>query len=222
MLGPDVEPVQEGIFVHFDRCGLKGPSGVMHFCAKKRAPFALAVQAIALGRPRLKRVGGRSDLLDGAILGRKRLLINAVMVVNRCPTIVDRNTTVSIGKVKESPGCPNGKAPRDIEAEKPDTGLALVSDVGPHVYFGKVAKIRDLREVPEGHSFHVEGNDCYIGFAVMNINLQLIRNAGSQVVNIDFPVEEQQVHPGLGEQPLLVWQCPGSMIDLREGWMVEG
>ena len=95
-----------------------------------------------------------------------------------------------IGQMEKGSSCPSWKTSWDIQAKEPDAGLPLVCNVGPNIDFGKVAKERDFRAIPKRDAFHVERYDSDIGFSIMKIDFELIRDASSQIADIYFPVDK--------------------------------
>lgn len=70
-------------------------------------------------------------------------------------------------------------------------------DVGPDIEFEEIREAGDTGEEAWPDPLHGEGNEAEVCFAVMEVDVKSVGEAGLDQVRGDFPVEEEEISPAL-------------------------
>lgn len=112
--------------------------------------------------------------------------------------VLSRHAGVLVGEVEEAPGEFDSDGLVTIEREEPNAGAArFVVDVGADVEFEKVGKPRDAGEEARTDFLHKEGDEAEVALAIVQVDGEAIGNAGLDFGGVDFPMEKEEVAPGL-------------------------
>src|ERR1700722_15141233 len=118
-----------------------------------------------------------------------------------------------IGEMEPGTSDRDGDRVCGVEAEEPDAGFAAVRDIGAHVEFGECGERRQRRRGAQAHARHAEGNHADPGFALKRVDFEWGGDEWTQSRNIDSPVREEQIVPGLRHDPRTRRDRPWAMCD---------
>ena len=129
---------------------------------------------------------------------------------------VKRDLCAKIGEMKPLPSSPDSEWIRCVQAEEPDTRLAVVFDVEAQVAFWEGRDPGQVGKRASGDALHPEGHQADPGRALELLDSQPCWHERLQRCDRDRPVGKEQVAPGLPPAPAMLRDRPGPMVESRE------
>ncbi len=185
------------------------------------------VEAIALGQKVFERAGGgrngrrRRTIARGEACRRVPFLSALGAVTD--PAVLGRAPHVrrEVGKVHDRARNSDRERIGGVEAEEEHAGPIPEPDVRADIELGERRQPRQCRNAARRHVRHPERHDSDPCLSIEQIDLERCRNLRPELRDVDRPVREQQVVPGLRHQPRRGGHRPWAMGGLFQDPVVE-
>ncbi len=127
---------------------------------------------------------------------------------------------VAVREMEEAAGGLDGNWIGCLESPKIDAGIVYTpvagTDIGAEVQFRKLREAGEWRREADPNPSHAEGNNCYPGHAIDEVEFQCRRDEVGDCGWGDRPVGKEQIAPPLGQDPRPLGQGVGPMCSLTQ------